>query len=388
MNSATITYIIIGILLCGAYIIAISLIIYGWIKTEEKENKVSTEKIFTSIIIPFRNEESNIEMCIRSLISQNYPSSQYEIILIDDSSTDKTTTIAESWASKHSNISIITLKEYNAEGKKKAIEAAIQKAKGELIITTDADCCMGKEWLAGIVNYYISSNAKMIVAPVMFQNEKSIFEKMQSLEFVALMASTAGSIYFNKPTMCNGANLAYSKKTFDDVNGFRSIEDGVSGDDVLLMYKIDKMYPGSVKYLKDRDSIVYTNAQPTLMSFINQRIRWASKGLGQMNKASKALSFTIFFFNVWICFNPFILLGYMAFPAYFSSVTVEICLIIFGIKCIIDFLLLFLASRFFRKRGLLIYFLPQQLLYPFYVTGIGFLGRRKKYIWKDRTING
>jgi cellulose synthase/poly-beta-1,6-N-acetylglucosamine synthase-like glycosyltransferase len=207
---------------------------------------------------------------------------------------------------------------------------------------------------------------------------------MQSLEFMALMASGGASLYFNKAIMCNGANLAYSKDVFNEVNGFQDIYNTASGDDVLLMYKIKKKYPKRILFLKHTEAIVFTKAKSTLKEFINQRIRWASKSYSDLNTETKFISALVYLFNLTLLLSFIMAFHYT--NSYFYLSILKIGLILFGIKCIIDFLLLFLAGTFFNKKRLLIYFLPEQLLYMFYIVAIGLLGFIGNYKWKGRDI--
>jgi cellulose synthase/poly-beta-1,6-N-acetylglucosamine synthase-like glycosyltransferase len=226
----------------------------------------------------------------------------------------------------------------------------------------------------------------MIAGPVAFKDEISLFEKMQSLELGALMLSTAGSIFLNKPVMCNGANLAYSRKAFLEVNGFEGVDHLASGDDVLLMYKIEKEFPGGIKFLKDEKAIVQTNAKKNVKEFFEQRKRWASKGLNMLNPQTKMVAVI-----TYLC--SFSLLGMIVLTVIAACWSrlylgfLQISLILIGIKCIIDFLLLFLAASFFGKKRFLYLFLPEQIIYIFYVVVTGFLGNKGRYEWKGRKIN-
>ena len=168
--------------------------------------------------------------------------------------------------------------------KKKAIETAIGLAKGSLIVTTDADCIVQPEWLKTIASYYENSGAVFIAAPVVYNDPspgdsffKKFFKIFQSLDFMTLQGITGASVYKKFHNMCNGANLAYEKKVFHEVGGFEGIDNIASGDDMLLMHKIQKLYPDKIKYLKSTNVIVQTQPAETVKEFINQRIRWASK---------------------------------------------------------------------------------------------------------------
>jgi cellulose synthase/poly-beta-1,6-N-acetylglucosamine synthase-like glycosyltransferase len=375
-----------AIVLCLSYFLLIANYCYAWLitKTHSPKNNAS---VFVSIIIAVRNEEKNISKCLNAILEQTYSSNQFEIIVVDDASTDDTNKIVQDFSEKYSNIKLVTLSvEGKNTGKKAAVKTGIENAKGELIVTTDGDCWMEKNWLSAIASFYLETNAKMIIAPVCFQNEKNSFEKMQSLEFMALIACGGASLYYNMAIMCNGANLAYPKRVFEELNGFEGIDEKVSGDDVLLMYKIKKKYRKGLKFLKSQDAIVFTEARPDLKSFVHQRKRWASKGFKALNVETKAVALLIYCFSFLLITLP--ILGSIClrntpfYPAF-----IEICLILLLIKCFIDFLLLFLAATFFKKKKLLIYFLPEQLIYMLYVVLIGFIGTIGKYEWKGRQIN-
>lgn len=370
-------------LFCFAYFILIASYCYAWVRTKTPILH-SNVKTSVTVIIAARNEEDTIETCLTSILQQSYPSHLFEVIIVDDASEDATNRKLKEFCDTHKHIQLITLdKNANLLGKKNALNVAIKEAKGELIITTDADCIMGNNWLNTMVSYYTTSNPKMIVAPVCFYDERSIFEKMQSLEFMALISSAGASLYFNKAILCNGANLAYTKDVFNEVNGFEGIDQQPSGDDVLLMYKIAEKYPKSIHFLKRSEAIVYTKAKSTVAEFMHQRMRWASKGFNALNTDTKLVSSIVYLFNLFLLTSTVFSLFYcknQLFPLSFF----KICLILFGIKCFIDFLLLFLSASFFRKRHFLIYFLPEQFLYVIYVVMVGILGSIGNYEWKGR----
>lgn len=383
---------IIEILLClfvfsaFMYVISIGLFCFGWQQLPthvEIDDELTTT---VSIIIAARNEEYTIGLCLRALANQSYPTTHMDIIVVDDNSKDTTSRHIQRFCEQYHFIRLISLNEKEGEfGKKKAIEKAIRQSAGELIITTDADCVMGMDWLRLLVSHYKKTKAQLIAGPVCFHREKSVFEKMQSVEFMALMASGAGAIYMNKAILCNGANLMYTRKAFEEVGGFEGISAGPSGDDVLLMYKIKKRYPGKIKFLKHEDAIVYTKAKKSVQELIQQRKRWASKKISTLNAETICLSLVVYIFNLLLFVLPII---YLIVP-HCDCVGWDFYktwLLIFLIKCVIDFLLLFLASSFFKKRHWLIYFIPEQLIYIPYVAYTGLVGWIGKYDWKGRKI--
>ena len=372
-----------AILLCLVYTILIAIYCSGWVNTKFVFTEIKGEKPFVSIIIPARNEEINIAQLLSSICYQTYPSNCFEVIVVDDFSTDTTNELVLDFINRKNNITLIKNKN---TGKKNAISEAIKIAKGELIITTDADCVVHEHWLSYLVSFYRQTNAKMIVAPVYLFNTLSLFQKLQTLECIALTASTAGSLYFNKAIMCNGANLAYTKEIFNEVNGFEGINNTASGDDVLLMYKIKKKYPKGIKFLKDMEAAAFTYSCFNIKQFISQRKRWASKRFSDLNTETKFVSLIVYLFNLFLLIVPCVAFFHNPITFYPFSLF-KLGLLLFSVKCVIDFLLLFLSTSFFEERNLLIYFLPEQIIYVFYVVLVGFLGFGKKYEWKGRTIN-
>jgi cellulose synthase/poly-beta-1,6-N-acetylglucosamine synthase-like glycosyltransferase len=372
------TITIIACLLCIGYAVMIALFSYGWSRTKHS-NVSSSGNVSVTVVIAARNEERNIGFCLDALLAQSYKG-KMNIIVVDDHSEDYTAEAVRGYCNKHPQVSMLKAE---GTGKKSAIALAISNSDAELIITTDADCVMGSGWAESIAAFYEASGAAMVVAPVAFVNEKSIFEKMQSLELMALMGSTCGALHFNKAILCNGANLAYRREAFNEVKGFSGIDRQASGDDVLLMYKFSGRYRDGVKFLKDREAIVQTPAKRTLKEFSEQRKRWTSKPFGAFNRETKWVSLIVYLFCLFILLMALL----SAFTSVKSAVCqpfFQICLILTGIKCVFDFLLLFLAASFFRKKHYLYLFLPEQFMYVFYVVLAGLLGNRGRFEWKGR----
>jgi cellulose synthase/poly-beta-1,6-N-acetylglucosamine synthase-like glycosyltransferase len=241
---------------------------------EWKSDDATNRAVKVSLIIPVRNERANMEALFECIFSQTYSRKWFEVIVVDDHSEDGT------WEQMQAFTSVICLQlPQEINGKKAAIAAGIARATGELIVTTDADCRFSAEWITSIVKFYAATNAKFIVAPVRMVGRKNFLGIFQSLDFLTLQAITGACVFRKFHTLCNGANIAYVKSAFVEVNGFSGIDAIPSGDDMLLMYKIYRQYPADVHYLKSRNAIVETPAEPTLKQFFNQRIRWASKAV-------------------------------------------------------------------------------------------------------------
>ena len=213
--------------------------------------------IFFTVIIPARNEENKIAQCLETVLNQNYPTELFEVIVADDYSTDKTPEIILALQNKYHNLRLLRLQDILEDKllnsyKKKAIEVSIDRAKGDWIITTDADCSVTKNWLLNFDAFIKKSNPVFIAAPVQFTNTGSFVSIFQCLDFISLQGITAASVYKGFHSMCNGANLAYKKEVFFKVGGFKGIDNIASGDDMLLMHKIFVQYqkPGSISFFE------------------------------------------------------------------------------------------------------------------------------------------
>lgn len=335
-----------------------------------------------SIIIPARNEEENIGHCLQSILLQSYPRHLFEIIVIDDHSTDTTATVVQTFQEQNNNIHLIKLqdalrgKQLNAY-KKKAIEMAVNEARGNWIITTDADCILQTNWLR-VFDEYISNNKVLLVAaPVVFSKDKTILSLFQYIDFMALQAATAATVSKGFHSMCNGANLAYNKAAFFEVDGFKGIDNIASGDDMLLMNKIKNKFPQSIGYLFSREAIVTTQPMHSWSSFFNQRIRWASKADKYDDKSLLPVLLGVYLFNLHL-FTLF-------FAGMFCLKFLWLCLILVLIKTLLEWILMYKASIFFGRISF-VQFTLLQPLHIIYMVIAGWLGKFGNYRWKGRDV--
>jgi cellulose synthase/poly-beta-1,6-N-acetylglucosamine synthase-like glycosyltransferase len=336
-----------------------------------------------SIIIPARNEEENIGNCIQSILSQNYPQHLFELIIVDDHSTDKTSAIVEKFKQQHNNIQLIKLAdELNGQilnsYKKKAIEKAIAQSTGDWIITTDADCVLQTNWLRLYDAYIQKNNAVFIGAPVIYTKTNSVLSLFQYIDFMTMQGITAASVSAGFHNMCNGANLAYEKKAFYNVNGFKGIDNVASGDDMMLMNKIKKKYPGKIGFLFSHQAIVSTLPMLSWKDFFNQRIRWASKAdkLKDVNVLSVLV--IVYMLNLLLFILPFMSFVY--------PVAIVYWIIFIAAKTGIELLFILPVSKFFGE-FFIGWFPVLQPLHIFYIVISGWLGKFGKYSWKERKVS-
>ena len=337
-----------------------------------------------TIIIPARNESAYIQTCIQSILDQKYPTQLFEILVIDDHSEDNTTELVRQFQAPNTHVLLLNKFISNRKElqsfKKKAIEIGVKNSKGDLIISTDADCIVPPNWLHYLVSFYEKEQYKFIAAPVNFHKEISLFEKFQSLDFIGMMGVTGAGIYGRFMNMCNGANLAYEKRAFYAVEGFNGIDKIASGDDMLLLQKMAKHFPNQVGFLKNKNATVLTNAKPDLKSFYQQRIRWASKSGNYQELQILFILALVFFFCLSIVFNLILL------PFFFTKIGWVFLTQLF-IKTIIDFFYLNHLTSFFQRKDLMKIFFPAQVFHILYIFVFGLLGNLvKEYSWKGRKV--
>lgn len=328
-----------------------------------------------TVIIPARNEEANIGPLLQALEQQTYPRSLTEVIVIDDHSTDNT-------AAEIRKFPRVKLIQLQADGinsyKKKAIETGIAVATGEWILTTDADCLPLPRWLENMIAIKEEKNAAFIAAPVRMENDGTLLQRFQSLDFLVLQGITGAAVNGQQISMCNGANLGYAKSAFQQVGGFTGIDKLASGDDMLLMHKIRKAFPGKIFYLKSQDAIVSTEPMKTWRAFFNQRIRWASKSGSYTDGRLKAILLLVYLLN---CCFPILAVAAFFNPQYWIWLG-----LLWVAKTIIEWPFVSVIASFFRQRPLLNYFFLFQPLHIAYTIIAGFLGMFGKYEWKGRSV--
>lgn len=358
------------------YILVVLSFIRGWHQLKNYKTVVTRGTTTVSIIVAARNEADQIAKTIADILAQDYDPALMEVIFIDDHSTDQTGQIISSYP----RIKLISLQEEKTINsyKKKAIETAIGDASGKLIITTDADCRMQPNWLKTIVSFYEENDYKMISSPVLYTAEQNFFERAQSLEFLYLIGLGASTIGNNKPSTCNGANLAYERAAFYEVGGFKGIDDLASGDDELLLHKMAARYDNKIGFLKNYDAVVYTQAKSTLAEFIQQRKRWASKSTRYKNKSIIVLGVMVWLFNLSILLN--------LSAGLFNPVFFKVALLQLLVKIVIEFIFLWDVTKFAKRRELLPLLPLLNLMHIVYLIFIGIAGNSGKYKWKGRMV--
>ncbi len=364
-------------ILLFAYVLLIAAYTIGWLRMDyfhpDEENGSTTYFGFT-ILIPARNEEILIGKCLQDIADQHYPADKFEIIVLDDHSTDDTSKIVNAFVQRTGmQVQLLDMKDSKEERKykKAAITYGIKHAKFDYIILTDADCERGTKWLLTINSFINHKKSKLVYAPVAFKAD-TIFQKLQSLEFAGLVGIGGAAIELKNPNMCSAANLIFSKHVFNEVNGYSGNDGIASGDDEFLMHKIFKYYPNEVHFLLNREAIVHTSANTSLQQLADQRRRWVSKSTKYENRYITVILIGAYLFNAGILFH-------LIFAPMHG-------LMMLTIKTVVEGLFLYLVLAFLKKRRYLVYLPLAEIFHILYVLIIGIWANSGSYNWKGRNL--
>lgn len=350
------------------YSLLIVLFFVGW-KRLGREGKPAAARASFTVVVAARNEEENILGCLEFLASQHYSSSHHEVIIVNDHSSDQTSPLIRAFIARRklNHFRLIDLTDpRQPSGKKHAISMAVEQSQGDYIVTTDADCRAGAEWLSSIDHWVQAHQPAMLIGPVVLSPAGSLFEKMQVLEFTSLAGTTGGAAGLKHPIMCNGANLVFRKKDFVQVGGYQGNMNYASGDDVFLLHKFLQQKTGSIHFMKDSRAMIHTAPVPTLRAFFRQRVRWASKSTGYKDWFTLLVAGLVALVNLLLAAAIVVVIVMPDDPP-------QLLLQAFLLKALAEFPFLWMVTGFYGNRNLMWLFPLVFLVYPFYVLASALL---------------
>jgi poly-beta-1,6-N-acetyl-D-glucosamine synthase len=306
------------------------------------------------------------------LTNMAFPKDRFEVIIVNDHSTDTTVEQATRSLVGIENARLLNLPEGKA-GKKAALQFGITEARFEIIATTDADCTLSKNWLTCVASYFSSPETKMLIGPVRLQGSEAFFGNLQVAEFIGITGTTAAAVGLGHPIMCNGANLAFRKETFTSVGGYDDNMAVASGDDEFLMRKIVQRFPDGVRFLNYFEAVVSTGAQKDFREFIQQRIRWAGKW--KHNSDAVARLVAVFILASQVSFFGLLIMNLISPGTAIALLTLKIFL---------EGVFVYWVGRFLDHRLHVFTFIILQIIYPVYVVFVGVYSLVAPYRWKGR----
>jgi cellulose synthase/poly-beta-1,6-N-acetylglucosamine synthase-like glycosyltransferase len=333
----------------------------------------NSEYLFVSIIVPARNEENNIQTCIESIMSNNYPSDKFEVIVVNDRSTDRTGTILVSLQKRFQNLFVYTIAENthhrNLKGKPGALQVGIEAAKGDIILMTDADCIVNENWIDSITNSF-SDNEVGLTAAVTNIKSKNAFDIAQAVYWVYMHTMAAAGIGLNQPLGCFGNNLSVRKSDFIELGGFENIKFSMT-EDLALQQAVFKSNR-KIRYLISDESSVETLPCKTFKEYLNQQHRWA---LGGLDLGWRAAIFVISSVALWI--------GLITSLIFCDIVWF---LSILGTRFFLDFILIFSSLVRLQKIKLWKWIIPSILIFVFMELLVPFLLLDRETVWKGQVF--
>lgn len=356
------------------YFLLVFWLVMAWRRlTSRKTPPFVTDQVLVSIIIPVRNEEETIHDLLIDILKQSYKN--FEVIVVNDHSDDRTEGVVIPFTMRDRRFRIL---QNSGQGKKSALTRGILASKGEIIITTDGDCRVGGDWLHGMLNAFQNSNTQLVFGSVRLLQD-SFFSNLQALEFVSLIGTAAASASKGLPTMCNGANLAFRKSAFIEVEGYSGNFHIPSGDDEFLMRKVFSRFPEGISFSSISDTIVTTKAAKDGRAFFHQRIRWAGKWKVNQSFASRLLAVFIF------CFQGSVILLPLAVILAWLNPTLAAALLL--LKALLESVFLRKVARSLEVKWSWTIFLVLQIIYPLYVVVVGLISNVGSFEWKGRKLN-
>ena len=321
-----------------------------------------------SVIIAARNEQENIKNILEDLINQNMDKNNFEIIVVNDRSTDETFSIIKNYSSMYKNVKTINIKDINVMTPKKyALTKAVESSSGDIIISTDADCRVKKDWVNSMAQL-VNDTDKIVIGYSKINYKDSLLKEYQNIDFLGIMSANAGLLNYNIICSGSGQNLAYKKKHFLNINGFKPVQHLISGDDMYLVQSISKLKGAIFNY--DPKSFVSTIPKNKILEYLNQRTRWSSNS---KNTILDAPLFFLFLFSALIT-NCGILYG-----LYFQSTVLILAILI---KLSVEGIIIYIGCKIFETKTNLLSYIFWNITQPIYIPLITISGLIGKYSWK------
>lgn len=340
------------LILYGTIVIIIPLIGFAGIFQRKSDQRESNLTI--SIIVPFRNNQEQLKELCRSINRLKHPKACFEVIFVDDHSSDQTD---EFLSDLGPSIDCRLIRNTDHLGKKRSLLKGIEEAKYEWIFTTDADCSLPKK----LFYDWNPEGDLSLGSAIKITDSWRAIENIQEVESLLLAGITIGSAKMEIPMLASGANLIYRKSLMNELSPYEDNLDVNSGDDMFLLKSAlvgDQSIDGRT------EQAVWTHCEKSWDAYIDQAARWAGKndrvGLLQTNIAA------------WLVLAANLILP-ISLITHFSFGWIMLL-----IKFVLDFLFLFLTAVHFGRFKAILFAPIVFWFYPIHLVRVAVKIRNNK----------
>ncbi len=358
----------------GIYFLGLAAFLPGLLRglRRKKEFPFQTTPSVT-VLVCARNEEKNLDGCLASLLSLDYPSALLEILIVDDRSTDATAQMLESWKKQFPNLKTISTADFDEtqhQGKVNALIRGMDEASGEFVVITDADCAVCPNWVREHLRWY--DNETGMVSSITVLDSMKPFDIAQSLEMTELLGLSMAAINYSIPVSVIGNNLSIRKAAYEEIGGYRKIPFSVT-EDVALFQSVWNTEKWKVRFKANDDLLVRSQPPGSFKTWWRQKHRWVigGKDIRVMGKIILLLGFIGAF---TLIAAPFVL-------------PLKLALLVIAVKFFGDLLIIY-PTLSGMKQMKLIWFLPVYQLYLFFfLLCVPILYLQKEVRWKGRVYH-
>lgn len=271
-------------MICGIGVYALRVVVSSIGAIIERHRKLDEHgpdaRISVSVIVPARNEEHNIEDCVRSVFACNYTRGDFQLIVVNDRSSDRTGAVLSQLQQEFPQLLVHDTTESEHEvpglhGKARAVHQGVLVSGGELVLMTDADCRVAQGWIDGVVDYFAAKNIGLVASFTVI-DARTPFTMLQALEWSLNHTLAMSGVGLKQPVGCFGNNLSIRRATYDDIGGYANIPFSVT-EDLALMQAVERSSWG-IRYACRSEMAVTTNPAANWGEFFRQHIRWANGG--------------------------------------------------------------------------------------------------------------
>jgi cellulose synthase/poly-beta-1,6-N-acetylglucosamine synthase-like glycosyltransferase len=230
-----------------------------------------------SVVVAAKDEERLLPLLLSSLEKQT--AEEFEIVLINDRSGDRTGEIMEGFRRKHGErVKVVhnTRDPVAVNPKQAALDYGLREASGDVLLFTDSDCELPETWVEGLLRYFDNPRTGTVFGQIAVKGSSSFLERYQWFDQALIHQYSSGTAGLGLPTSCFGNNLGARRAVLDDVGGFRALGYTLTEDAALISKAGKKGWKVSVSTRED--TTILTAPQDSWRRFINQHVRWNSGG--------------------------------------------------------------------------------------------------------------